>query len=203
MVGKTASRSATPTSLKAIHPSRRQRRSGAICSSVEAAQSARSSRPRRIAFWSRLIATQGEIGRGSRVGWGAALGNRINELIADEISGPFTSASCLRFKGEVENVCPLTSVAPVQTRGRGECTFRMVSRHAPTLGYQAASACLLLGMKALDRLCCWIEQGLSPKTVQAFAGHASLQLTQDRYGHLFPSEDHKVAMDKIARALLG
>jgi integrase len=50
---------------------------------------------------------------------------------------------------------------------------------------------------------CWIEQKLSPKTVQAFAGHANLQLTQGRYGHLFPSEDRKVAMDKIARALLG
>ena len=34
---------------------------------------------------------------------------------------------------------------------------------------------------------CWIEAGLAPKTVQAFAGHASLQVTMDRYGHLFPS----------------
>ena len=42
-----------------------------------------------------------------------------------------------------------------------------------------------------------------PQAVQTFAGHASLQLTQDRNGHLFPSEDHKVAMDSIARALLG
>jgi integrase len=48
---------------------------------------------------------------------------------------------------------------------------------------------------------CWIEAGLAPKTVQTFAGHASLQITMDRYGHLFPSEDHKKAMDQIAKGL--
>jgi integrase len=36
----------------------------------------------------------------------------------------------------------------------------------------------------------WIEAGMAPKTVQTFAGHASLQITMDRYGHLFPNEDH-------------
>jgi integrase len=50
---------------------------------------------------------------------------------------------------------------------------------------------------------CWIERGLSPKTVQTFAGHKSLQVTMDRYGHLFPSEDHKVAMDFIAGELMS
>ncbi len=48
---------------------------------------------------------------------------------------------------------------------------------------------------------CWIEAGLAPKTVQTFAGHATLQVTMDRYGHLFPSEDHKKAMDQIAKGL--
>ena len=47
----------------------------------------------------------------------------------------------------------------------------------------------------------WIEAGLTPKTVQTFAGHASLQVTMDRYGHLFPSDDHKRAMDGIAKQL--
>ena len=50
---------------------------------------------------------------------------------------------------------------------------------------------------------CWIEAGLAPKTVQTFAGHASLQVTMDRYGHLFPSEDHKKTMDQIGRGLFG
>jgi integrase len=48
---------------------------------------------------------------------------------------------------------------------------------------------------------CWIEAGLSPKAVQTFAGHSSLQVTMDRYGHLFRSEDHKRAMDAIAREM--
>lgn len=50
---------------------------------------------------------------------------------------------------------------------------------------------------------CWIEAGLSPKTVQTFAGHSSVQVTMDRYGHLFKSDDHKQAMDRIAGALFA
>ncbi|MEQ8251887.1 MAG: site-specific integrase [Oceanibaculum nanhaiense] len=46
---------------------------------------------------------------------------------------------------------------------------------------------------------CWIEAGLNPKTVQTFAGHSSLQVTMDRYGHLFRSEDHKAAMSRVAK----
>lgn len=49
----------------------------------------------------------------------------------------------------------------------------------------------------------WIEAGFAPKTVQTFAGHASLQITMDRYGHLFPSDDHKKAMDQIAKGLFS
>ncbi|MEX0628293.1 MAG: tyrosine-type recombinase/integrase [Cucumibacter sp.] len=45
----------------------------------------------------------------------------------------------------------------------------------------------------------WIEAGLAPKTVQTFAGHSSLQVTMDRYGFMFKSDDHKTAMDTIAR----
>lgn len=50
---------------------------------------------------------------------------------------------------------------------------------------------------------CWIEAGLAPKTVQTFAGHSSLAVTMDRYGHLFKSDDHKSAMDAIARNVEG
>jgi integrase len=37
-----------------------------------------------------------------------------------------------------------------------------------------------------------IEQGFSPKRLQAMLGHSSIQITFDRYGHLFPSleDDH-------------
>ncbi|MBS0248408.1 MAG: tyrosine-type recombinase/integrase [Proteobacteria bacterium] len=48
---------------------------------------------------------------------------------------------------------------------------------------------------------CWIDAGLPPKTVQTFAGHASLQITMDRYGHLFRSERHNEAMDAIAEGI--
>ena len=50
---------------------------------------------------------------------------------------------------------------------------------------------------------CWIEARLSPKTVQTFAGHSSLQVTMDRYGHLFKSDDHRKAMDTIAKQMFG
>lgn len=47
----------------------------------------------------------------------------------------------------------------------------------------------------------WIEAGLQPKAVQTLAGHATYAITMNRYGHLFPSEDHTAAMDKISAAL--
>lgn len=47
----------------------------------------------------------------------------------------------------------------------------------------------------------WIEAGLQPKTIQTFAGHSSLAVTMDRYGHLFPADDHRDAMDRISGAL--
>jgi integrase len=47
----------------------------------------------------------------------------------------------------------------------------------------------------------WIERALSIKAVQTFAGHASIQTTFDRYGHLFKSADHQTAMSSIADEL--
>ena len=47
----------------------------------------------------------------------------------------------------------------------------------------------------------WIEAGLQPKAVQTLAGHATYAITMNRYGHLFPSESHADAMDKIAEQL--
>ncbi len=49
----------------------------------------------------------------------------------------------------------------------------------------------------------WIEAGLEPKAVQTFAGHSGLQITMDRYGHLFAKDDHGAAMDAIAIELFG
>jgi integrase len=47
----------------------------------------------------------------------------------------------------------------------------------------------------------WIELGFSPKRLQALLGHSSVQMTFDRYGHLFPSaeDDH----ERFARGEIG
>jgi integrase len=36
-----------------------------------------------------------------------------------------------------------------------------------------------------------------------FAGHSSIQMTMERYGHLFPSPDHQKAMAMVEAKLLG
>ena len=46
----------------------------------------------------------------------------------------------------------------------------------------------------------WIEKGLQPKQIQRLAGHASIQLTFDTYGHLF--KDQTAERDAI-RAIEG
>jgi integrase len=44
----------------------------------------------------------------------------------------------------------------------------------------------------------FIEQGFSPKRVQALMGHSSIQMTFDVYGHLFPNEvDDAAAMAMV------
>jgi integrase len=46
----------------------------------------------------------------------------------------------------------------------------------------------------------WIEAGFSPKRLQALLGHSSIQMTFDRYGHLFPSaEDDHAKFARIER----
>lgn len=49
----------------------------------------------------------------------------------------------------------------------------------------------------------WIEQGFSIKEVMTFAGHASVQMTMERYGHLFPSPDHQKGMALVEQRVFG
>lgn len=50
----------------------------------------------------------------------------------------------------------------------------------------------------------FIEQGFSPKRVQALMGHSTIQMTFDTYGHLFPSQaEDQVAMRQLQARLLG
>lgn len=45
--------------------------------------------------------------------------------------------------------------------------------------------------------------GLPGKIVQARLGHASITITMDRYGHLFPSGDDGKALSSAEGRLLG
>jgi integrase len=48
----------------------------------------------------------------------------------------------------------------------------------------------------------WLASGIDLKTAQSWAGHATLALTLDTYGHLIPrTDDH--ARIAAAEALLG
>jgi integrase len=50
----------------------------------------------------------------------------------------------------------------------------------------------------------FIEQGLSPKHIQAMMGHSSITMTFDTYGHLFPSpDDDQAAMRQLQARLIG
>jgi integrase len=48
-----------------------------------------------------------------------------------------------------------------------------------------------------------IEQGFSIKEVLTFAGDASVQMTMERYGHLFPTPEHQNAMVQVERRVFG
>ena len=47
-----------------------------------------------------------------------------------------------------------------------------------------------------------IQVGAHPKEIQARAGHSSIQITMDRYGHLFPGQDEALAerLDQLAHS---
>jgi len=47
----------------------------------------------------------------------------------------------------------------------------------------------------------WIKQGFNVKEVMTFAGHADFKMTMERYGHLFPNEDHQRGMAEIEARL--
>lgn len=50
----------------------------------------------------------------------------------------------------------------------------------------------------------WIEQRVSPKRIQSWMGHGSIQVTFDTYGHLFDQADADAAvMCAVERAVLG
>jgi integrase len=50
----------------------------------------------------------------------------------------------------------------------------------------------------------WIEQRVSPKRIQSWMGHSSIQVTFDTYGHLFDQAEADAAVvDAVQREVLG
>ena len=49
----------------------------------------------------------------------------------------------------------------------------------------------------------WIEQGFSIKEVMMFAGNPSVQMTMERYDHLFPTLDHQRSMAEVEHRIFG
>jgi hypothetical protein len=45
--------------------------------------------------------------------------------------------------------------------------------------------------------------GLPRRPSKPFAGHSTLSVTMDRYGHLFKSDSHRHAMDAIAQQFVA
>ena len=88
-------------------------------------------------------------------------------------------------------------------RGHYENHVNMVKRRLKPLFAKAAVEPFNWHALRHFAISCWIEAGLSPKSIQTFAGHSSLQVTMDRYGHMFQSDDHKRTMDRIAESLFS
>ena len=50
----------------------------------------------------------------------------------------------------------------------------------------------------------WIEQNFTPKRIQTWLGHSSIQMTYNVYGHLLTSaDDDAAAMKQVQTRLLG
>lgn len=47
----------------------------------------------------------------------------------------------------------------------------------------------------------WIEQRVSPKRIQAWMGHSSIQVTFDTYGHLFEQADARTPHVRAIRVI--
>jgi integrase len=94
----------------------------------------------------------------------------------------------------------------IVNRGFGPVQIKAgVTQPHPTVTDESGAPVLTAkyGMHALRHFfASWaIEQGFSPKRVQTFLGHASIQMTFDVYGHLFPSledDQAKFAIGELA-----
>ena len=114
--------------------------------------------------------------------------------------GPFVANTLKRWKLR----CPpslLGLVFPTK-RGTVQSQTNILKRHFKPL-------CRQIGIKMRWHdlrhfaVSLWIEQNFSPKAIMEFAGHSSIQLTFNLYGHLLPSPDHRKAMAEVEARVLG
>jgi integrase len=77
---------------------------------------------------------------------------------------------------------PVQYAAGLIVRGKPKYTFHSLRHYAASV---------------------WIEAGFSPKRLQGLLGHSSIQMTFDRYAHLFPNtEDDFTRLARVERDLL-
>ncbi len=69
----------------------------------------------------------------------------------------------------------------VRFGGRAEETGRLKGQHRASVRSDHTAVAMA------------IAEGAHPRTIQVRVGHASVQITLDRYGHLFPELDRQVA----------
>jgi integrase len=109
---------------------------------------------------------------------------------------------CPRFAGELRLVFP---------NGKGEVEWlpnihrRMLGPVQFAAGISAAPHSPKYSMHAFRHAAAslFIEQGFSPKRVQALMGHSTIAMTLDTYTHLWPSEaDDQAAMSQLQARLL-
>jgi integrase len=109
-------------------------------------------------------------------------------------------------------LCPKGELGLVFPNGVGkvEALSNLVQRGFNPLqiaaGVVTAEGGAKYGMHALRHACAslWIENGMNPKRIQTLMGHSTIQMTFDRYGHLFAdAEADQRAAEDIQVRLLG
>jgi integrase len=81
--------------------------------------------------------------------------------------------------------------------------------HSNLLSYYFRPLCkkleVMVTWHALRHYCVssWIAEGFGIKAIMTWAGHSSVAMTMDLYGHLFPSPDHHVGMASVEKKLLA
>lgn len=83
----------------------------------------------------------------------------------------------------------------VRKRHLQRLILQVNAERAPEDRYEGSAGFHILRHFAISS---WIAKNLPPKTVQTYAGHSTIQVTMDRYGHLFPDAGQQIAIDSIA-----